>query len=166
MELQMVNKIPGLFENLKKLIASASLLIGFLMLLVGIIWTFHLYVHSLIKSTLKDPEMVELVSSQIRPVVIFDSEKRILYGKNVMDEVVGDFSIDKESGVVKTISIKTKKLLNFAPILESLDEDYFIYDPVEEKYSWTYKLKTKGLLRTEEGGEPRKVIRFRLEFIR
>ena len=153
------------FRKINKELEPVNRWLGFIVLVVGTIWGLNIYIHNLITETIKSPEMVELVSSKIRPVVIFDSEKRIISGENALRNFLDDFYIRKEGKKIKEIIIETKRLLKTAPILECLDGNFVIDVERDEKFRWKYTLGEVNAIVAENSAKPKEILRFRLEFL-
>lgn len=108
--------------------------------------------------------MVELISSKIRPVVIFDSDSRVISGKNAMKSLLDDIEIKKnEKDDVVEITITTKELLNTPPFMEGLDRHYRIYPKKGEKFKWIYTIKEPS--EVEDSTTLKTGLRFKLEFL-
>ena len=149
-------------EEVSPVSSWVNLLIAVIVALVGI----HFYVKDRVKEFMTSPEMIELVSSKIRPVVIFDSEKTIISGKSAMKYFLDDFDIKRnpKSGEIE-ITITTKDLLSTSPILESLDANFRIDVRKGERFKWIYTLKPIIALVVEDSALPRENLRFKLEFL-
>lgn len=107
--------------------------------------------------------MIELVSARIRPIVIFDSEKKVVSGEAAMNSFLEDFDIKKDAkGIVTEIIITTKTLLNTPPVLDCLDDHFIINSEKGEKFKWIYKIEPYPALTF---GKVPNVLRFRLEFV-
>lgn len=160
----MFDKILQWLKKRNDELSSVSSWVNLLVVVIAGLVSIHFYFKDRVKEIMKSPEMVELVSSQIRPVVIFDSEKRIISGKSALQYFLSDFDVLKnEKGEITEISIVTKELLRAAPILEGLDRRFRINSQKGEKFKWIYSIKPP--IEIEDSATPKVGLRFRLEFL-
>ncbi len=124
------------------------------------------YVERIVEKKISDPEIIDKVRSQIRPMVVFNQDESILVDTGGMQYIESiRVILDQDKKTPKEIIVTPKLYLAVAPILESFD-DGFVIDPVRGKeFQWVYKLGVINHLvfesATRSGSN-----RFRLEIIR
>jgi len=112
--------------------------------ILGIILTIVLVIISSldkkIDQKINNPEFIKKVAGEVRlPFAIFDEKNRILYDNGAL-EYIDDINveIDKDENI-KQITIKPKKFMSIAPLLESVNFNYEFSDPERYlKISWRF----------------------------
>jgi len=135
--------------------------------LISIIITFHVYVGYIVEKKIRDPDMIEKVKAQIRPMVVFDQNDSILVDTGGMQYIETiSVILDERKKAPKEIIVTPKLYLAISPILESFDDDFVITSERGKKFQWIYKLGAINRMALQDSATRSGANRFRLEIIK
>jgi hypothetical protein len=152
-----------------KEIKANEILKGFAWLLALIVALYALngYIEGIVVRKIGDPEIIEKVKAQIRPMVVFDQNESILVDTGGMQYIENiHVMLDKKKETPQEIIVTPKIYLAIAPILESFDADFVITSERGRQFQWIYKLGAIQRLALVESATRKGANRFRLEIIK
>ena len=146
----------------KSLFRGAVEVAGGFATVVGVLYGFHAYLDYRIAAKIRDPRFMAELAYSLRPVVIFDSNNRILADQGALRFIESIKVIRGSSSPgVSSIVVTPKRFLAVAPLLESLDDPALeIKAERGEKLDWVYTLVNKQVF-----GNELTTNRFRLEVL-
>lgn len=126
--------------------------------------TLDQYIDHKINNKYKDPQLIKQIESHIRPTLIFDHLGTIRYDGGA-DQFISSIKVKMEGGEPNKIIISPRDHLNFAPILECIND---ILDAVPKqinKSDWLFELSGPDLMVLESSPEKKEWL-FRLEIVK
>ncbi len=156
----MIN-MKSIMENV--IVKGVIYLVTFVLALIAL----NVYVEGIVEKKISEPDMIEKVKAQIRPMVVFNQNESILVDTGGMQYIESiRVILDQEKDTPEEIIITPKIYLAVAPILESFDDDFVITSERGKEYQWIYKLGAINRMSFEDSATRSGVNRFRLEIIK
>jgi len=156
----MIN-IKSIMENV--IVKGVIYLVAFVLALIAL----NVYVEGIVEKKISEPDMIEKVKAQIRPMVVFNQNESILVDTGGMQYIESiRVILDQEKDTPEEIIITPKIYLAVAPILESFDDDFVITSERGKEFQWIYKLGAINRMSFEDSATRSGVNRFRLEIIK
>jgi hypothetical protein len=153
----------GTYKITKVILACFASIVGFVLTWNGLIT----YIEEIVEKKISEPEIIEKVKAQIRPMVVFDQNESILVDTGGMQYIESIHVITKQkNGIPQEIIITPKIYLAVAPILESFDDDFVIVSERGKGFQWIYRLGAIKRLALEDSATSKGVNRFRIEVIK
>lgn len=152
-----------LSEALKYVAALLIVVFG----IVGGFYFLHSYVVGVVEDRIKEPEFISKVAEEIRKsTAIFDQNESILIDDGAMKYIESIEVRIGDGNEPDRIVVSPNLHLQVAPLLESLDVDFYIEAKRGEKFDWVYTLGSIQRMVLESSADPPAQKRFRLEIIR
>ena len=161
--------MKSIMENVT--VKGVTILVTTLVVTIPAVIGFHVYVKGYVKDIVEkkisDPDMIEKVKAQIRPMVVFNQNESILVDTGGMQYIESiQVILDKEKETPQEIIVTPTLYLAIAPILESFDDDFVITSERGKEFQWIYKLGAINRMLFEDSATRSGVNRFRLEIIK
>ena len=155
----MIN-IKSIMENV--IVKGFAWVVGFVLALIAL----NVHVEGIVEKKIHDPDMIEKVKAQIRPMVVFNQNESILIDTGGMQYIERiRIKLDQKKETPEEIIVTPKNFLAIAPILESFDDDFVINSERGKEFQWIYKLSPINHI-VFESAIRSGVNRFRLEIIK
>jgi len=134
---------------------------------IGGIYGLRSYIVSVVEDRMKEPEFVLRVAEEIKkPTAIFDQNESILVDGGAMNYIKSIKVHMGDGNEPERIVVSPNIHLQVAPLLESLDVDFYIEAKRGEKFDWVYTLGSVIRIVSESSADPPTEKRFRLEIFR
>lgn len=143
---------------------------AFLVIVFGIVGGFYFLngrIVGIVEDRIKEPEFILRVAEEIRkPTAIFDQNESVLIDDGAMKYIKSIKVRIGDGNEPDRIVVSPNLHLQVAPLLESLDVDFYIEAKRGEKFDWVYTLGSIQRIVFESSADPPAQKRFRLEIIR
>lgn len=143
---------------------------AFLITMFGIVGGLYFLNNRIIKvveDRINEPEFVMRVAERIkRPKLILDQNGSILIDDGAMKYIKSIKVHIGDSNEPERIVVSPNLHLQVAPLLESIDVDFYIEARRGEKFDWVYTLGSIKRMALTGSADPPAQKRFRLEIIR
>jgi len=147
----------------KEMVKAFAWIVAFVLAWIGL----NGHIEGIVEKKISDPEMIEKVKAQIRPMVVFNQNDSILVDTGGMQYIESiRVILDQKKETPQEIIITPKIYLAVAPILESFDDDFVITYERGKEFQWIYKLGAINRMLYEGSATRSGVNRFRLEIIK
>jgi hypothetical protein len=134
---------------------------------IGGIYGLRSYIIRVVEDRIKEPEFVLRVAEEIKkPTAIFDQDGSILVDDGAMNYIKSIKVYIGDANEPERIVISPHQHLQVAPLLESLDVDFYIEVKRGDKFDWMYTLRTIKRLALMGSADPPDQKRFRVEVFR
>jgi hypothetical protein len=123
----------------KTYLGKVSLILG---IIVGML-TIGLWIESVVDRKLKDPEVIKQVAALVRPTVVFDHRGTILSdsgAKQFIENISVEMGSEEPGKEPRKIIITPKEHLNSPPILECLNDNFYVKPKRGNKSDWIFEL--------------------------
>jgi hypothetical protein len=169
----MILKFFKAIENNLDFIVKTITIGGTILAMIIAILYLQADIKTQIDEQLNNPLILEKIAKQIKPpFLIFDENERVIYndgGEEYIDLDNIKIKFDKRMKMIEAIIITTKKFLNIAPILSSIDSGVYVHDAERiDIYTWEYRIVKIDVEYSIRSNKNMKIPagRYRLEIIR
>lgn len=143
------------------IIVGASIIIG---IITGGSYFIEDRIEKKVLDKLKDQDILRQIASLVRPSIIFDHHG-VKKSDSGADQYIESINVEMGDGEPNKIIISFKQHLNSTPILECINDNFFVTPTRMKKSDWLFELSSPSYIVFESSPE-RKEWLFRLEIIR
>ena len=150
-------------NRLKKLFGQSFAVFASLVLVIGAIYGFGVYIDSRVEQYVRSDAFLKRLSDAVRPSCVFDQQGAILVDMGAMNFIDGiDVAPLPEHDLPPKMVVHPKRYLANAPILGTLDPfSMSVSAERGPKFDWVYTLSYVGQAVQQDW----KHIRYRLEIV-